>query len=318
MRKRSWSVFLGGLSFAAAVVASAKPAGAQIETFALPNAANNTAAAPFIDMVVDTTPTDTPPAGLTAWGDKGAVGLQGNQSEYPNGSGGYYSQPASTVAFKFNIGSVIDLLNSNASYGTGNWTVYSATLSLPYTFYSNNNIFGGGAGSFETYWVANDSWAYGKGSNTTTNYGGNSITDSTYINGTDPAYATNSTSLSAWSGGQSDLGSTTYNWLSLAQTGSTWTTQSTGPNSGVLTDTLTLTPAFLSAIMSASATNNDPYLSFYLIPNDNTLGLTIFTGGGNSSNPSPDLSLTVVPEPAMTALALVCGVPMLLRRRRRV
>src|ERR1700683_1535342 len=82
MRKRSWRVFLGGMSFAAAVVASAKPAGGQIETFALANAANNTAAAPFIDMVVDTTPTDTPPAGLTAWGDKGAVGLQGNQSEY--------------------------------------------------------------------------------------------------------------------------------------------------------------------------------------------------------------------------------------------
>jgi uncharacterized protein (TIGR03382 family) len=65
-------------------------------------------------------------------------------------------------------------------------------------------------------------------------------------------------------------------------------------------------------ITSASASAN-PNVSFYLIPTSSTLGLTIFTGGGNVT-PELTFNVVTVPEPALAALG---GLVFLLMGRRR-
>lgn len=297
-------MWLGSMAFAAVCAGAARPAGATLltsEQFFLLGAARNTNSAPFEDMVVNTSP-------ITAWGEKGAVGLQGSQALFPSGTG-FVNTPASTVAFKFAIGSAVDSLN--ATYGAGNWTIANAKLTFQYTYYADKSIFGGGAGTFETFWVANDSWAFGNGGP-----GGNSFGSSKYVPGTDPAYATDAASLRAWAGQAADLGSTAYNWLSPAAnpnyTG--WVTDKSGPNQGLLTATLAADPLLVSDVTGASAAANSD-LSLYLMPTSDTLGLTIFDGGGTST---PELSFDVVttPEPATGCLLLAAACPLLRRRRR--
>lgn len=224
------------------------------------------------------------------------------------------NDPAATVAFKFNIGAAVDSLN--AKYGAGNWTILNPTLTMQYTFYANNPIFGGGAGSFETYWIANNNWAFGDGASS-----GNEFGDNDYVSGVDPIYATNSSTLQSWAGSVADLGSTTYGWLSPANNPnySSWMTAKSGANQGLITDQLGRSSAFLSAIRSASAIDNDPYISFYLIPTSNSLGLTIFTGGGNQT---PEFSFDVItttpiPEPvSMTVLGGISTFTLMRRPRR--
>jgi autotransporter-associated beta strand protein len=287
---RNRNLLFGSLPISAVVVAAcaARAAAQQVlttESFFVPFGQGNPASAPYQDMVLDTNP-------LTTWGERGAAGLQGSQSIYPSGNG-YVNDPASTVAFKFNIGATIDSLNT--TYGAGNWAISGPTLTFQYTYYANNPIFGGGAGSFETYWVANDSWAFGDGAPS-----GNMYAANDYVLGTDPVYATTASSLLGWAGSEADLGSTTYNWLSPSDNPnySGWTTTHSGANQGLLT--VDLTPdapgSFVGGVNSASAATN-PELSFYLIPNDDTLGLTIFTGGGNQT---PEFSFNVVSVPAST------------------
>jgi hypothetical protein len=286
------------------VIASAMPARAGVlttESLSLPSGPGNPAAAPYTDMLVNTSP-------LTTWGEKGAVGLQGAQAIFPNGSS-FVNTPASTLAFKFNVGSTVDSLN--ATYGAGSWTIASPTLSFQFTYYANNNIFGGGAGAFETFWVANDGWAFGNGGAS-----GNAYSDFNYVAGTDPAYATSAATLSTWSGADADLGSTTYNWLSPAANPNytTWSTAKTGPNQGILTVNLAADPLLINDITSATAAS-DPNVSLYLMPTSSTLGLTIFTGGGNVT-PSFGFQVVSAPEPVLTPLAMG-GLVIVLGRRRR-
>lgn len=74
-------------------------------------------------------------------------------------------------------------------------------------------------------------------------------------------------------------------------------------------------PLLVSDVTGASAAANSN-LSLYLMPTSDTLGLTIFDGGGTST---PELSFDVVttPEPATGCLVLAAACP-LLRRKRRV
>jgi hypothetical protein len=294
---------LAGAVISAAGLAGARAGVLATESFSLPYGPSNPAAAPYQDMVVDTSP-------LTTWGEKGAAGLQGDLSVYPSGSG-YVNNPASTVQFKFNVGAVADSLN--ATYGAGNWTIAAPSISMQYTYYANNSIFGGGAGTFETYWVANDSWAFGNGAAAGNRYG-----DFKYVPGVDPAYATDAASLLNWAGSEADLGSTTYNWLSPAGNPNYggWSTDKTGLNQGMLTDNLAADPQLVNDITTATAASN-PNVSFYLIPTSDTLGLTIFTGGGQVT-PTFSFEVTSVPEPAALALAGMLGAAALLRRRRRM
>jgi len=272
------------------------------ETFFLPSGAGNPASDPYMDMVVATSP-------LTTWGRKGAIGLQGAQSIFPSANA-YVNSPASIVTFKFNIGAAVDSLN--ATYGAGNWTIASPKLTFQYTYYANNPILGGGAGNFETYWVANDQWAFGNGAPA-----GNSFSDNTYVPGTDPAYATTASDLLAWAGSEADLGSTSYNWLGPATNPNYagWATAKTGPNQGMLTDNLAADPPLINDMTSATAAAN-PNVSLYLIPTIDTLGLTIFTGGGNVT---PELSFDIVsaPEPGCLTLVLLGFIWTGCRPRRR-
>lgn len=300
LRKRlflHWTFLPAGLSGAAL------PAGARVltsEAFFLPSGPGNPASAPYQDMIVNTAP-------LTTWGEKGAVGLKGPLAIFPSG-GGFVNTPASTVAFKFNIGVAVDSLN--AAYGTGKWSISDPKLTFQYTYYANNPIFGGGAGSFETYWVANDNWAFGNGGPS-----GNAYSDSKYVPGTDPVYATSAAAILSWAGGEADLGSTAYDWPSPSANPNytSWSTAKTGPNQGLLTADLTPDPLLVNDVTSAAAAS-DPNVSFYLVPNTSTLGLTIFTGGGNVT---PELSFdaVTVPEPALKYSAVIAVVFPLLRRR---
>lgn len=293
--------------FSAALLISATAlyAGAGVlttESIALPYGPGNSLAAPAYDEVINTSP-------LSTWGEKGAEGVEGSQSIYPNGSGGYVNNPASILALKFNVGSLTDSLNS--TYGAGNWTISSPTLTFQYTYYANNPVFGAGAGTFETYWVANDSWQFSNAGSA-----GNSLGASKYVAGTDAAFAANATDLATWAGSDADLGSTTYNWLSPANNPnySSWSTDKSLANQGMLTDNLSTASAFVTDILSASATSN-PNVSLYLMPTSNTLGLCIFTGGGNVT---PTLSFNVISVPEPAALAtLLAALPVMAYRRRR-
>ena len=269
------------------------------ESFSLPSATNNSAAAPYLDMIVNTSPS------LTTWGQKGAVGVQGAASQNLATN---VTPPAATVAFKFNVGSAAAALNS--AYGTGNWTIANPRLTFQYTYYSPNSVFGGGAGTFETYWVANDTWAFGNGPSA-----GNSFGTNQWISGTDPAYATSLVTLTPWAGSAADLGSATFNWLSPANNPNYqgWSTDKSGLNQGILTDYLTADPALVNDITSATATQNQN-VSLYLMPTSNSLGLTIFTGGG-TSNPTLSFDVISAPEPASLATLGLAGT-LLFRRRR--
>lgn len=283
-----------------AMAGSARATVLMSESFSLPYGPGNADAAQTYDEVINTSP-------LSTWGEKGAEGVEGSQSIYPSG-GGYVNNPASILALKFNIGATIDALNS--SYGAGNWTIASPQLTFQYTYYANNPVFGGGAGSFETYWVANDTWQWSNAGSA-----GNSLGASKYVAGTDPAFASDAAGLLAWAGSDADLGSTTYNWLSPADNPnySSWSTDKTGPNQGMLTDNLSTASGFVNDILSATASTN-ANVSLYLMANTDTLGLTIFTGGGNVT---PELSFEVVSVPEPMGAALLALMPVLRYRRRK-
>ncbi|MGD0767430.1 MAG: hypothetical protein ABSB42_04315 [Tepidisphaeraceae bacterium] len=311
-----WAV-LAFCALASAGAPGARAALLATESLYLNVSPNNASAdAPYEDEVFNTSPN------LSTWSAKGAIGLEGGSSIYPSGST-YVNNPASTLALKFPVGSIADSLNQ--TYGAGNWTISDPTITFQYTYYANNAVFGAGAGSFETYWMANNNWSFSNGGSA-----GTSIGSYTYTAGTDPIYTTDPNTLATWAGGVNsiaDLGSTYFDWLSPTANpllaGATaanpnytsWTTDKTGANQGLLNDNLATSPNFVNALTSASATGGNPDVSFYFIPNSSTLGICIFTGGGAVT---PELSFNVVsvPEPTLTALAGLFGASAILRRRR--
>jgi len=105
------------------------------------------------------------------------------------------------------------------AYGTGNWTVENIRLAFQFTLYANNSRFGGGAGDFDVYWVANDGWVQGSNN---------------------PVHATEATGLLSWSGDQEMLVRKYYSWSTATYAGTvadltSWTTDKTGERQGVLT-----------------------------------------------------------------------------------
>ncbi len=203
----------------------------------------------------------------------GAVGVQGGGSQTLMSSidKPVYAVPAN-VTFKFDIGATVDALNTQ--YGAGNWTIANPTLYLQYTLYANNKRFGAGAGTFDIFWVANDSW-----------YQDGTVRDR------NPLYASTAAALSAWSGGQALLTSVSYPWSTPNYTGTyndlqtdAWATDKGGDRQAKVTYSLAADPAapdlqLVGDVVSATAASK-PYVSLYLMATSPTIGMTIFTGGG--------------------------------------
>ncbi len=137
--------------------------------------------------------------------------------------------------------------------------------------------------------MANDSWTQGTAT---------------------PAYATSSSDLSSWSGGQALLGSEYYNWSTPSYQGTTadlgkavWTTDKTGTRQSILSYNLSASTDFLTDILTATG-SGDANVSFYLMSTSDSLGLTIFTGGG-SSLPTLTFDVVSVPEPGVPAMVVL-------------
>lgn len=229
----------------------------------------------------------------TTWSG-GAAGVQGTDTI---GVGGI-TPAAATVAFKFNIGSFVDSLNT--TYGIGGWSITNPTLTLQYTLYANNSRFGSGAGTFDIYWVGTDDWAQATNN---------------------PAYATDAATLSTWSSAYSNLGEQTYDWTTPNYVGTAadltsglWSTDKTGVRQSTLTLSLDITSDFLTDILKASTGSNSD-VSLYLMPTSDEMGITIFTGGG-SSLPTLKFDVVATPEPSTWAL-LIGSLAMLFYFNRR-
>lgn len=280
--------FLTGISAIAGAfglgIAHAQPLAT--ESFAINSGAGGTGAASTSCMIM---------SDGSSWSG-GAVGVQGASSINNINS----SSLAANATFKYGVGSTVDSLN--ATYGAGNWTVANVKLTLQYTLYANNSRFNAGAGTFDIYWVANDTWTQGN---------------------VNPAYATSAGSLAGWSGGQSLLASETYNWTTPGYTGtyadlntSAWTTDKTGIRQTTISYDLAADSTFVNDITSASAAS-DPNVSLYLMATSDKMGMTIFTGGG-SVLPTLTFDVVPVPEPGCLALAGLALTAGLWVRRNRV
>lgn len=220
----------------------------------------------------------------------GAGGVQGNQSKTNTGG----NTLAANEAFSFNVGSIVDSLNT--TYGAGNWNVANASLSFTSSYsVQNNSRFGVGSGTFDIYWMGNDDWAQSKGTPTDRQL--------------NPVYASNAADLQNWAGSTSLLASETF-------------TVPTGGSGYVnLSYNLASDSSFFSDILSASASGSNKETSFYLMSTASTLGMIIFTGGQGQALPTLSfdvVSVTPVPEPESMALFLAgLGVIGATVRRRR-
>lgn len=215
----------------------------------------------------------------------GMIALQGASGVNVSGA----HAKASDVALKFNVGAVVDSLNS--TYGAGNWSVANAKLTFQYSLYTTSVSWNSGAGTFDIYWVGNDSWVQGS---------------------VNPAFAADASGLSVWSISQSLLGSEAYTWTTPTYTGTlndlgtgAWALDKTGAKQSTAAYGLGLNTSFLNDITSASAGSN-PNVSLYLLTTSSSLGLDLFTGGG-SSVPTLTFDVVAAPEPASLALA-ACGL----------
>jgi len=215
----------------------------------------------------------------------GAVGVQGVNTT------GLLSTPppASNVTFKFGVGSFVDSLNT--AYGSGNWAVDNIQLTFQYTLYANNSRFGGGAGDFDIYWVANDAWVQGTST---------------------PVYATSESGLSSWAGAESLVAAGYYSWSTPSYQGtasdkgtSVWVTDKTGTRQSTMSCFLDATSDFLADITTASA-GGDANVSLYLMAMSDAVGLTIFTGGAGIL-PTLTFDVVSIPEPGILDLIGVGG-----------
>jgi len=281
---KSKSTLTGVLAITTAATVTASAQLLTTESFSISSGAGGSGAASTSCMIM---------SDGSSWSG-GAVGVQGATGL--NNLGG--SSLAANDTFKFGVGSTVSSLN--ATYGAGDWTVSDPILTFQYTLYANNSRFNAGAGGFDIYWVANDNWVQGS---------------------QNPVFATSATALSAWSGGQSLIGSEYYDWSTPGYTGtdadngtSRWVTDKTGVQQATISYNLALDPSFINDITSATA-GTDPNVSLYLMATDPTTGLTIFTGGG-SVLPTLSFDVVAVPEPSTWAAA-AAGLGLLIAFRRR-
>jgi hypothetical protein len=210
------------------------------------------------------------------WGWAGGAGaVQGSQAITNSGGN---SAPANE-ALSFNIGSLVDSLNTQ--YGAGDWTVSNVSLSFASSYAKQNNSrFGVGSGTFDIYWVANNNWSQSKG---------------TLAAGPapNPIYASSAATLATWSGNQALLGSETF------------TVPSGGTGYVNLSYSLAQSQSLVSEILSSSASGNEA-VSLYLMATNPNLGMIIFSGGQGQALPTLSFEVdSVTPTPIPAAVWLL-------------
>jgi hypothetical protein len=213
--------------------------------------------------------------GSDGWGWAGGAGsVQGNQSI--TNSGG--NAAAANEALSFNVGSLVNSLNTQ--YGAGDWTVSNVSLAFASSYSAQNNSrFGVGSGTFDIFWVANNNWAQSAG--TPTN------------RGTNPIYASSAAQLATWSGNQALLGSETF------------TVPGGGSGYVNLSYSLAQSASLANEITSASTSGNEA-VSLYLMATNPTLGMIMFTGGQGQALPTLSFEVdSVTPTPIPAAVWLL-------------
>ena len=202
------------------------------------------------------------------YGGGGALSVSGSAAV--NGSGQQSGLFDSLM--RFSLSSAVS--GFDAEFGSGNWTLSSATLRLTEVAAPNNSLFNRGVGSFQISWMANDTWLEGTGS---------------------PSVPTTD--------------GVTYNDLPSLMPMGTTVSLGTFANAGqnTLQDfALPLSDAtFINDLMSGGNA------SFYLTAASPSIGFTFDSRSFGTASARPILELTAVPEPSVTALLALASVVIL-------
>lgn len=155
----------------------------------------------------------------------------------------------------------------DSQFGVGLWTIQSVTLQLTATP-PNNSIFNtAAAGQFGLSWMQNDSWTEGTGTpNAPTTTGITFSTLNGFLSGADEA-----------------LGTFSYN----------------GATSGNFTYSLNLTPSFSADVLSGNS------LSLRMFAADSGVSFLSDSRSFGTASARPLLTITAVPEPATSSLAIL-------------
>jgi hypothetical protein len=200
------------------------------------------------------------------------TGPSGNLSNNNYGGAGALGVAAAGLSqgefqslLQFNLAATKSSFDSQ--FGAGLWTIQSVTLQLTATP-PNNGIFNASAaGQFGLSWMQNDGWTEGTGTpNAPTTTGITFSTLNGFLSGADEA-----------------LGTFSYN----------------GATSGNLTYSLNLTPSFSADILSGNS------LSLRMFAADNAVSFLSDSRSFGTTSARPLLTITAVPEPATSSLAIL-------------
>jgi hypothetical protein len=90
------------------------------------------------------------------YGGGGALSISGANPQTGNPTNGAFD-----TFMRFNTGAMVS--NFNSAFGSNNWVITSATLTLTENPNPGNPVFNYGTGAFEIRWIADDNWIEGTG-----------------------------------------------------------------------------------------------------------------------------------------------------------